>query len=166
MDGMKKFLPLLSCLLFVSLLTCVQAREIKVKWRGVMEMKDLAKARKTAEAEKKLLTILVANKTYDSETQGAQQAVDVIEDTIKALKGCSVIVRSSLNDVRGLKQGDEFNIEVIDGVQKAGNYLPMIIVMNSAEKKLVAVITPNDVIKEGSKAFRSVKKTARKLKKK
>lgn len=142
------------------------ARDITPKWRDVMEVKDLTKAREKAEEEKKFVTILVCNKTYDSENQGAQQSVDIIEDTIKALKSSSIIVRSSYEGVRSLKQGDVFNLAVIEGVKKSGNTTPMIIILNPATKKLVEVIMPNDVLKEGSKAFRDIKKAARDLKKK
>ncbi|MCP5535268.1 MAG: hypothetical protein H7A51_03425 [Akkermansiaceae bacterium] len=160
---MKKYISLL---LFLSVTPFLQARDITPKWRDTMEMKELDKARKTAESEKKLITILVTNKTYDSDTQGAQQVVDVIEDTIKALKTSSIIVRTSYEEAGSLNQGDEFNMAVIDGLRKAGNSLPMIIVINPIDKKLVQVIPPNEVLQDGSKAFRDVKKAARNLKKK
>ena len=159
---MKKHISLF---LLLVIIPCVHAREIKIKWRDVIEVKDLAKARETAESEKKLITIIVSSKKFDSDNQGAEQTVDVLKTTIKALKASSVIVRSSYEDVMGLKKGDEFNMAVAEGVEKAGNVQPMIIVLNSAEKKLVAVIPPGDIYKNGSKAFRDVKKTARALKK-
>ena len=160
---MRKSIYLLLIFLLVPL---AHAREIRLRWGDSVEIKNLDQARKTAEAEKKLITVIIGLPDYDSETRGAQQTVDVIEDTIKALKGSSVIVKGTFEEMRALKQGDVFNIALAEGVQKAGNSLPMIIVLNPAEKKLIQVIAPNDVLKDGSRAFREVKKIARDLKKK
>lgn len=141
------------------------AKDLKIKWRGTVEFKDLEQAKKDAVSEKKFLTILVSNAKYDSDTQGAQATVDVIEDTIKGLKNSSIIVRSSVDQIRGLTAGEPFNTAASEGFQKAGNSLPMIIIINPATNKLVKVIQPNDVHQEGSKAFRDIKKAARDLKK-
>lgn len=159
---MRKYICLL---LLVVIAPVLDAREVKVKWRDAVEMKDLAKARKTAESEKKLLTIIVANKKYDSDHEGADLSVRVIESAVKGLRMSSVIVRSTLSEVTGLKQGDEFNQAVLQGFNLAGNSLPMIIVLNSAEKKLVTVVKPMDVLQQGSKAFREVKRIARSMRK-
>lgn len=158
-----KSICLLLIVLFVPL---AHAREIRLRWGDSVEIKNLDQARKAAEAEKKLITVIIGLPNYDSETRGAQQTVDVIEDTIKALKGSSVIVKGTFEEMRALKQGDVFKIALVEGVQKAGNSLPMIIVLNPAEKKLIHIIAPNDVLKDGSRAFREVKKIARDLKKK
>lgn len=161
-ENMHKFIYFFMIVSFVPL---AHAREIRLRWGDSVEIKNLDQARKTAEAEKKLITVIIGLPNYDSETRGAQQVVDVIEDTIKSLKGSSVIVKGTFEELRALKQGDVFNIALAEGIREAGNGLPMIIVLNPAEKKLVKVIAPIDVQRDGSRVFREIKKIARDLKK-
>lgn len=143
----------------------VSAKEITPKWRGSVEFKELEKAKATAVKKKQFLTVLVCSSKYDTDSQGARAAVSVIEDTVKNLKRVSVIVRATVADMRGLQAGKPFNDAAIEGFQKAGDTLPMIIVINPATNKLHAVVPPQKVFDDGGKAFREVKKAARDLKK-
>ncbi|MGB1261244.1 MAG: hypothetical protein ACPG6P_14460 [Akkermansiaceae bacterium] len=159
---MHKLIYLLALLAF---LPSVSAKEIKIKWRDTVEYAELAASREKAAKDKKFITILVSNKTYDSDNQGAQAAADVIEDTIKAMKSISIVVRCSYENARSIKQ-DEFGKAAIEGLKKAGNGLPMIVVVDPSTNKLVEVLMPRTIQQDGSKAFRGVKKKARELKKK
>ncbi|BDS06053.1 hypothetical protein NT6N_10930 [Oceaniferula spumae] len=163
---MKTCIRLAVSLALVSMIVVTaNAREIKIKWRDTVEFKELEKAKKTAVDENKFLTILVSNEKYDSDHQGAEATVDVIHETIKGMKSFSVIVRATVSNIQGVNGADPFSAAVREGFQKAGNSLPMIIVINPAENKLVKVVPAQEVHTDGSKAFRDLKKAARDLKK-
>lgn len=161
--GMKNYICLL---LLVGLASVAGARELNIKWGDSVSMKELEAAKAQAVEDKKLITVIVSNRSYDSETQGAEMVVDVIEDTIKALKKSSVVVKSSVDEIRSLQPNNDLNKAILEGLKEAGNSLPMIIVVNPSDNSVVQVIQPKDVAQGGSKAFRDVKKAAREMKKK
>ena len=142
----------------------------KVRWpRDAFEIEKIEAAKAKAVEEGDGVAVIFAPSQWPDDEDGSiARTIEVVEDAIKALKSFCVIVNGAEVQVflQMQAQNKDEQLKVLtEGVQKAGNSYPIVVVLD-AEMKQVVLATSGQVIhKEGKSIFRDAKKKLRELEK-
>jgi hypothetical protein len=140
----------------------------KVRWpQDAFEWEKLDEAMETAVKEEKAICVIIfPEETIDPKQQGADLAFDATNDAISGTKGFCVIVKGKLSVLqeqpKTQEEADRLKA-LSEGINKAGNSYPIVVVLDSSMKKLVGAAPAKSIHEDGRKVFRELKKQFQEL---